>query len=71
MGMVIQVSGVRKTEHPTGFSAINVLIQLQSSDATLEDLKKVIAYSEGICPVWSMLDKEIKLNFNLSVNSPI
>ncbi|WP_069875156.1 OsmC family protein [Fusibacter sp. 3D3] len=66
--MEIHVSGVRKTEHPTGFSTINVCIQLQSSDATLEDLKKVLAYAEGICPVWSMLDKEIKLSFDLSVS---
>lgn len=67
-GLELHVSGVRKTEHPTGFSAINVCIHLQSSNATLEDLKKVVAYTEGICPVWSMLDKEIKLSFDLSVS---
>lgn len=69
-GMEICVSGVRKTEHPTGFSSINVSISLQSSDATLDDLKKVVAYAEGICPIVSMLDKNINLGFELYVNQP-
>lgn len=65
--MALQVTGTRRTEHPTGFSAIEVCIRLRSKDATLEDLKKAVAFAEGICPVWAMLDKGIQLSFDLHV----
>jgi putative redox protein len=60
---------IRKEEHPTGFKIIFVEINLKSSDATPEDLIKVIRLSEDTyCPVWSMIkgNAEIKVKYKIT-----
>lgn len=55
-GCEIKATGLRREEHPTGFSKIVAEISLNSPDATDEDLKKVIFMAEEkYCPVWAMI----------------
>lgn len=55
-GFGIQAKGIRKTEHPTGFSVISLEINVTSPDITIEDLEKVVSLAENqYCPVWSMI----------------
>jgi putative redox protein len=63
----INSRGIRKQEHPTGFSTIYLEINLKSSGITKEDLDKVLHLSEGICPVWSMIkgNVEVITSFNV------
>lgn len=52
----IQAKGIRREEHPTGFTRILLDIKLTSPDASDEDVKKVISMAEEkYCPVWSMI----------------
>lgn len=64
----IDVIGTRRTEHPTCFEEITLKIVLTSTDATEEDLKKVMELSEAqICPVWAMIKGNVKVSYELSV----
>lgn len=55
-GFEIQAKGLRREEHPTGFTSIHLDISITSADITEEDVKKVIGLAEDkYCPVWSML----------------
>lgn len=48
--------GVRKSEHPTGFKAIQIELIIKSGDLTNDIVDNVIKQSENqYCPVWSML----------------
>jgi putative redox protein len=61
-GCHIHANGIRKQEHPTGFSRINVVINVTSPDVTDTDMIKVIKLSEDTyCPVWSMLKGNVEV----------
>ena len=61
-GLHIRANGIRKTEHPTGFSTIRLELKLQSPDTTPQELEKVIRLSEETyCPVWSMLKGNVQM----------
>ncbi|MDP4116295.1 MAG: OsmC family protein [Bacteroidota bacterium] len=67
-GFEIHSKGIRKEEHPTGFSTIFVEIELKSPDVTEEDLNKVIKLSEDTyCPVWSMLKGNVEINVKYKI----
>ena len=52
----ITAKGIRREEHPTGFSSIYLEISLNSPDVSEEDVNKVIGLAEDkYCPVWSMI----------------
>ncbi len=52
----ITAKGIRREEHPTGFSSIYLEISLTSPDASEEDVQKTIDLAEDkYCPVWSMI----------------
>ena len=64
-GLVINTTGIRKEEHPTGFKTIVLEIHLKTPNTTEADFQKVLKMTEDTyCPVWSMLkgnvDIEIK-----------
>ncbi len=64
----IQTKGFRKSEHPTAFKKIVLNIQITSSDATDEEIKRVINLAEETyCPVYAMLkgNVDIEINFKL------
>jgi putative redox protein len=56
----MQVEGVRKTEHPTGFSKIILKLKVKSRNLTADDLQKAIKLAEEkFCPVWSMIKNNV------------
>lgn len=67
-GLEIQATGLRKSEHPTGFHTITLDLQLKSADTTAEDLAKVIKLTEETyCPVHAMLSKSVKIEINSTI----
>jgi putative redox protein len=61
-GCEIHSHGIRKLEHPTGFSKIIMTINLKSPDVSEDDIKKVIKLSEDrYCPVWSMIKGNVEV----------
>jgi len=64
----LYVEGIGRDEHPTCFNKINLFFTIKSNDITENDLEKVLKLAEEkYCPVWNMLNKEIKIEtkFNL------
>jgi putative redox protein len=53
--------GHRNWEHPTGFNKIEMLVKIKSVDTTYEDMKRTNDLIKNICPVLSMLDKNIEV----------
>ncbi len=55
-GFEISSKGIRRTEHPTGFSKIIMEIDIISGNTNKDDLDKVIKMAEDkYCPVWAMI----------------
>jgi putative redox protein len=72
VGCEIHSRGIRKQEHPTGFSMIFIDISLQSPDVSEDDMRKVLKLSEDTyCPVWSMIkgNVETEVTFQIEVLS--
>ncbi|MDP4281992.1 MAG: OsmC family protein [Bacteroidota bacterium] len=64
----INSNGIRRNQHPTGFSNITLDILLKSPDATQADLDKVLSMSnEKLCPVWAMIDGNVEVKVNSEV----
>jgi len=65
---VISSNGIRNDEHPTGFREIYTLIEIKSSDVTVEDMNKVIQLAEDkYCPVYSMIKGNVSVNINFKI----
>lgn len=65
--MEITSTGYRNEEHPTGFKKINLMLHLTSCNTSSEDISKATDLIQGICPVLSMLDKNIKVNIESKI----
>jgi putative redox protein len=64
----IKATGIRKTEHPTGFKHITLSMTLESGDTTSDDLDKVIKLTEDTyCPVWSMLKGNVEMEIKYNI----
>lgn len=62
-GCQISANGIRRQEHPTCFSKINLVIKVTSPDVHETDMIKVIKLSEDTyCPVWAMLKGNVEIN---------
>ena len=59
--------GNRKENHPTGFSAITLQVNIKAKDLNNSEMEKVIGMIESICPVLSMLDKSIKTTITFKI----
>ncbi len=59
--------GNRKENHPTGFAEIIMQVNIKSKDLNSVDIEKVLEKIEAICPVLSMLDKNVKTSFNFKI----
>jgi putative redox protein len=67
-GFEIHSRGMRREEHPTCFKNILLIIDLNSSDTSEEDLKKVIKLSEDTyCPVWAMLKGNVEIEIRCNI----
>ena len=65
----ISAKGIRKEEHPTGFSTITLQINLTSPDTTSKDLNRVLKLAEETyCPVWAMLKGNVEINVKHSIS---
>ena len=65
----MNVQGVRKTEHPTGFSKIIFEMFIQSNNITTEEVEKVIKMAEETyCPIWSMLKSDIEIETKIHIS---
>jgi putative redox protein len=61
--------GIRKEQHPTGFSIIYLEIIVISDDVNDSDLDKVIKLAEETyCPVWSMIKGNVELKIDYQIN---
>lgn len=62
-GCQITANGIRRQEHPTCFSRINLVIKVTSPDVHENDMIKVIKLSEDTyCPVWAMLKGNVAID---------
>lgn len=63
--------GVRKENHPTGFATITMHVKIKSKEVGAEVLVKVAERIEAICPLLSMLDKNVVTTFKFGINEQI
>ena len=65
----IKAKGIRKQEHPTGFSKIILDINISSDNISNDDMDKVIKLSEDTyCPVWSMLKGNVEIETKYTID---
>jgi uncharacterized OsmC-like protein len=55
----IYAEGERKSEHPTGFQNITIMIHVKSEGLTDAEMVRAIQSMEGICPVLSMVNEKV------------
>ena len=67
----IKSLGVRKENHPTGFELITIMINIKSKEINSSEMEKVLEQIENICPVLSMLNKNIVTNFEFKINEQL
>ncbi|MCE1200924.1 MAG: OsmC family protein [Bacteroidia bacterium] len=60
--------GQRKESHPTGFSSIAMQVNIKSKNLNADEMEKVIGMIDSICPVLSMLDKNINTTINFEIH---
>ena len=65
----MNAKGVRKAEHPTGFSKIILEMFVKSKNTTTEEIEKVMKMAETkYCPIWSMLKNDIEIETKISIS---
>jgi putative redox protein len=70
VGCEILSRGIRKQEHPTGFSRILLDIRIQSNDISEDDMRKVLKLSEDTyCPVWSMIKGNVETEVTIQIEN--
>jgi uncharacterized OsmC-like protein len=68
----IGARGIRKEEHPTGFSSIHLAVHVQSPHITVAELAKVSSMAEEkCCPVWSMMNKDITVEPSFQITAEV
>jgi putative redox protein len=67
-GFSMNLKGVRRKEHPTGFKTIVIEMGITSNNATDEDLAKVLKLSEDMyCPVWAMIKDNVGIEVKYNI----
>jgi putative redox protein len=65
----VNAEGIRKAEHPTGFSKIILKLRVKSHDITEDDLLKAVKLSEEkFCPVWSMIKNNVLVETEFQID---
>lgn len=60
--------GIRKTEHPKDFSEIYFEYFIVSNDLTETEFRNMAVLAETkYCPVWSMLNENVKVNIEARI----
>lgn len=58
----MNLKGIRRKEHPTGFKTIFVEMVITSATVTDDDVAKVLKLSEDTyCPVWAMIKGTVEV----------
>ena len=65
----VNSTGYRNTEHPTGFYKISMMVNLKSCNTTSDDMNRTIDLIRNICPVLSMLDKNVKVIIEYAITA--
>ena len=66
----VKATGIRKTEHPTGFSRISLGIFIKSKNTTREEVERMVRIAEQTyCPVWSMMKDDIEIETKISIDN--
>jgi putative redox protein len=69
-GLEINATGIRRKQHPTCFSVINLDMVLKSADVTDAEFEKVIGLSdEKLCPVYAMIKGNVDVVINRTIIS--
>jgi putative redox protein len=63
----IQSHGQRKSEHPTGFSKIQLMMEIASPGLTAAEVDKALGLMHGLCPVLSMLNESVEVQFSYEI----
>ena len=67
-GLSIDISGVRREQHPTCFKSIALAVRLISDDVTDVELEKVITMAEETyCPVWAMIKGNVDVTTTFEI----
>jgi putative redox protein len=67
-GFEVRAKGIRKEDHPTAFKEIFIEINLEATDVSDDDMKKVLKLSEDTyCPVWAMIKGNVEMNVKFNV----
>ncbi|MFN8208393.1 MAG: OsmC family protein [Bacteroidales bacterium] len=68
----VHATGIRHTEHPTGFRTVILEFRLTSPDLLPADVEKALALSEDkLCPVWNMLKGSVEIKTIVQLNAGI
>ncbi len=69
-GLAVHATGTRQETAPFAFTRIDLEYTLTSSDATSDDLQKVIRLAEtNMCPVWAMLKGNVEIVVETKINA--
>lgn len=61
-GFRVNAGGVRREQHPTSFTRIDLEFILYSRDAAATDMQKAIQLvEEKYCPVWAMIKNNVEV----------
>jgi putative redox protein len=64
----INIRGIRRSEHPTGFESIFIEMYISTSNATDADIEQVLKLSEDkYCPVWAMVKGNVEVNIKSTI----
>ena len=64
----IESTGIRKTEHPTGFKSIDIIIKFKTNTTiSSEEMEKTLKMAEQICPVLSMIKEQVVITINHNI----
>ena len=71
-GLEINAAGIRREQHPTCFSVINLDLVLNAADVTDAEFGKVIGLSdEKLCPVYAMIKGNVEVVTRYSLKSGV
>ena len=70
-GLRVRAGGLRREEHPTCFSTIDLDFEIRSPDVRDADVEKALGLSEAsVCPVWALLKGNVEIRTAFSIQEP-
>lgn len=67
-GFTMNLRGIRRNEHPTGFKTIFVEMLITTNNTTDADIAQALKMSEDkFCPVWAMVKGNVEVNVKSTI----